>query len=45
MIKEIPLKPFSGWLILPVQLIALPVVAFGFFISIQQGFQSASLEF
>ncbi len=25
--KEIPLKPFSGWLVLPLQLLALPILA------------------
>ena len=34
MIKEIPLSPYSGWLILPFQLIALPAIVFCLSVSI-----------
>ena len=34
MIKEIPLSPYSGWLILPFQLIALPAIVLSLSVSI-----------
>ncbi len=34
MIKEIALRPFSGWLVLPLQLLALPVLAAALFVII-----------